>query len=90
MSYYTTQFYHNLITRATNRSRRSGRNAARLVLGFSDLSTRFPGGPQPDSRNPRFRKPPLRSRTVGFPESGSDLGIQIPQSSAHCRVKLKC
>ncbi len=27
---------------------RSGRNAARLVLGFSDLSAKFPGGPQPD------------------------------------------
>ena len=28
---------------------------------------------------PRFRKPPLRSRTVGFPESGSDPGL-IPQA----------
>ncbi len=36
---------------------------------------RFPGGPQPDSPRSRFRKPPLRSRTVGFPQSGSDLGL---------------
>jgi hypothetical protein len=45
-------------------------NAARLVLGFSGSSTKFPDGPQPDSHNPRFRKPPLSSRTVGSPESG--------------------
>ena len=51
-------------------------NAARLVLGFSGSSTKFPDGPQPDSHNPRFCKPPLSSRTVGpacadrSPESG--------------------
>ena len=45
-------------------------NAARLVLGFSSSSIKFPDGPQPDSHNPRFRKPPLSSRTVGSPESG--------------------
>ena len=26
---------------------------------------------------PRFLKPPLRSRTVGFPESGSGLGFFV-------------
>ena len=40
---------------------RSGRNAARLVLGFSDSSTRFPDGSQPDSHDSRFSSPVLTS-----------------------------
>ena len=31
---------------------------------------RFPDGPQSGSPDSRFRKPPVSSRTVGFPESG--------------------
>ncbi len=45
------------------------RNAARAVLGFGGSSTRFSGGPQSDSHHSRFRKDPISSRTVGFPES---------------------
>ena len=40
------------------------------TLGFGGLPTKFPSSPQSDSLNPRFRKAPLSSRTVGFPESG--------------------
>ncbi len=37
---------------------------------------------------PRFRGPPLRSRTVGFPESGSDLGF--PPQAFPLAARLKC
>ena len=40
------------------------------TLGFGGLSTKFPSRPQSDSHNPRFRKAPIPSRTIGFPESG--------------------
>src|SRR5712671_4891762 len=53
------------------------RSAARTTLGgefparalsICEVGASFPHGP-------RFRRPPLRSRTVGFPQSGSDLGL---------------
>src|SRR3990172_12591090 len=44
-------------------------------------------GLSPSSMITTFPQASLRSRTVGFPESGSDLGA-TPQSSARCERSL--
>jgi hypothetical protein len=46
------------------------RSTARAVVRVRWRIHRFPHGPQSGSPDSRFRKPPVSSRTVGFPESG--------------------
>jgi hypothetical protein len=65
------------------------RNAARLPsLGFGGCSIGFPMALSPTPITATFPQAPLRSRTVGFPESGSDLGC--PPTAFPNLVKLKC
>ncbi len=61
----------------------------RWALGFSGFSIKFPDGPQPDSHSLRSRKPPLSSRTVGFPKSGWRQQLVSRDPSPPIQ-KLKC
>ena len=60
----------------------------RAVLGFSGYSINFPIALSPTPLPATFPQAPLRSRTVGFPESGSDLGC--PPTAFPYTVELTC
>ena len=50
-----------------------------MILGYGGCSIGFPMGRNPAPMITTFPQASLRSRTVGFPDSGSDLGA-IPRS----------
>ena len=57
------------------------------MVGYGGESVGFPMALNPSPMITTFPHASLRSRTVGFPESGSDLGA-TPQSSARCERSL--
>jgi hypothetical protein len=58
------------------------------MAGYGGDSVGFPTGLNPAPMTLTFLQAPLRSRTVGFPQSGSDLGF--PLRAFPVEAMLKC